>query len=192
MIATNETRERILDEAQNLVQTLGYDGFSFADVAGRVGLRKASIHHHFPTKVDLGVHLVARFRRDCSGRLAAVDPEGDPRARLDRFVGLFRETLALGRMCLCGVLSSGFAGLPDPVRSEVLAALGEMETWLARTIADGRDRGLFRASGSPQRQARVFLGGLEGGMLLARVHGDPERFEEAARALLDALLVPPR
>ncbi len=190
MIASNDTRDQILDQAQELVQTLGYDGFSFADVASRVGLRKASIHHHFPTKADLAVHLVARFRRDCSDRLAEVDPGADPGVRLDRFVGLFRDTLALGRMCLCGVLASGFVGLPEPVRAEVLAALGEMEAWLARAIADGRALGLFRPSGSPEQQARSFLGGLEGGMLLARVHGDPARFEESARGLLDALRAP--
>ncbi len=181
------TREQILDLAQGLVQTLGYDGFSFADVAGRVGLRKASIHHHFPTKADLGVELVARFRRDCSARLAALEAEADPGVRIDGFVSLFRETLQLGRMCLCGILASGSVGLPPSIRAEVLAAIAEMEAWLARAIAWGRALGRFRDSGTPEAEARFFLGGLEGALLLARVHGDPGRFEEAARGLLDAI-----
>ena len=186
------TREQILDQAQGLVQTLGYDGFSFADVADRVGLRKASIHHHFATKADLGVGLVSRFRRDCSTRLLGIDPGLDPIVQLAGFVGLFRETLEAGRMCLCGVLAAGFAGLPEPVRSEVQTAVGEMELWLARTIEQGRTSGAFRITGSPESQARFLLAGLEGAMLLSRLHNDLDRFEEVARALIEALRTPDR
>ena len=39
---------QILDAAQRMVQTRGYNGFSYADISDEVGLRKASIHHYFP------------------------------------------------------------------------------------------------------------------------------------------------
>lgn len=36
----------ILDVAQRLLQTRGYNGFSYMDVAGAVGIRSASLHRH--------------------------------------------------------------------------------------------------------------------------------------------------
>ena len=54
-----DTRAELLIQAETLVRGRGYAGFSYADLAEAVGIRKASIHHHFPTKVDLGAALVA-------------------------------------------------------------------------------------------------------------------------------------
>lgn len=49
-----DMREQILTSAQRLVQQRGFNGFSYADIADEVGIRKASLHHYFPTKTDLG------------------------------------------------------------------------------------------------------------------------------------------
>ena len=186
MVTNPNSRDRILEVAEGLVQTLGYDGFSYADVADRVGIRKASIHHHFPSKSDLGVELIEKFRRDCGSRLdslAATDPAG----RLEGYVGLFRETLRSGRMCLCGILAAGFANLSGELRTALIAALGDQETWLTRAVEDGQSGGSIRKDLSPEVLARNFLGGLEGALLLARVHDDPGRFESAVLGLIDGI-----
>ncbi len=183
-------RQRIMDHAQALVQTSGFDGFSFADVAGLVGIRKASIHHHFPTKADLGLRLIERFRGECRSRLAAIEADPDPTARLLGYIAMFRETLESGRMCLCGILAAGFGNLPDPIRVEVAAAFEEQVGWVARVIADGRDRGDFRPGGAALDQARSLVSGLEGAMLLARVQGETGHFESVARSLLGGLVAP--
>ena len=62
-----KTAEQILDVAQEMVRRQGYSAFSYADIAGRVGIRKASIHDHFPSKADLVQRLVQRYR-DMLGR----------------------------------------------------------------------------------------------------------------------------
>jgi AcrR family transcriptional regulator len=46
--------------AERLVQTRGINGFSYADVAGELGVTKASLHYHFPGKAELGVALINR------------------------------------------------------------------------------------------------------------------------------------
>ncbi len=40
----------ILDVAEQLAQTRGYNGFSYADIAAQLGVTKASLHYHFPLK----------------------------------------------------------------------------------------------------------------------------------------------
>lgn len=52
------TAQRILDTAQDLIRHRGYSAFSYADIADRVGIRKASIHYHFAAKEDLVLSLI--------------------------------------------------------------------------------------------------------------------------------------
>jgi TetR/AcrR family transcriptional repressor of nem operon len=47
-----------LDIAEQLVQTRGFNGFSYADIAAEIGISKASLHYHFPTKAMLGERLI--------------------------------------------------------------------------------------------------------------------------------------
>ena len=99
------------------------------------GIRKASIHHHFPTKGDLGVRLVERFREECREGFDRIDEMDDPRIRLREYVSLFRATMASGRLCLCGALSAGLISLPGPLRRAVVRGpLG------ARDVARRPDR----------------------------------------------------
>ena len=42
-----DTREKILNSAQGLIQTRSFHGFSFQDIANEVGIRKASLYHYF-------------------------------------------------------------------------------------------------------------------------------------------------
>jgi len=57
----SETAEQILDLAETLIQTRGYSAFSYQDIAEALGIRKASIHYHFPSKTDLGVAVIDRY-----------------------------------------------------------------------------------------------------------------------------------
>ena len=64
--------QRILDVAERLIQTRGFNGFSYADVSAAVGITKASLHYHFPTKADLGLSLVQRYQETFVEALAGL------------------------------------------------------------------------------------------------------------------------
>ncbi|MGL4461062.1 MAG: TetR/AcrR family transcriptional regulator [Planctomycetia bacterium] len=175
--------------AEFLLQTRGYDGFSYADLAKAVGLRKASIHHHFPTKSDLGIALIDRFAAACRQALTSLDAaHDDPRRRLAGYVAIFEATLAdRNRMCLCGILALNPAGLSDAMNLALRQAIALHETWLTATIAAGQKGGLLRGDADPAPLAASFFACLEGAMLLSRVHGDAARFQRSAEALLISL-----
>src|SRR3712207_8206920 len=50
MAASGGTAERIMDAAERRIRAAGYGGFSFRELAAEVGVKSASVHHHFPTK----------------------------------------------------------------------------------------------------------------------------------------------
>jgi len=69
-----DTKTDILDAGEALMKRAGYSGFSYADVAKRVNIRKASLHYHFPSKGDLARQAVARYPARMSNALSTIDP----------------------------------------------------------------------------------------------------------------------
>ena len=58
--------DEILEVGQELIQTVGYDGFSYRDIADRVGIKSASIHYYYPAKTDLACAAARKYRVDFS------------------------------------------------------------------------------------------------------------------------------
>lgn len=183
-----DTATQILDVAERLVQTRGYNGFSYADVAAEVGVTKASLHYHFAGKAELGAALIERYGGRFAESLASIDRGGgDSRAKLEAFAGIYSHVLRERRMCLCGMLAADYETLPKPMQKAVVRFFDETEAWLEDVIAEGTQRGELRISGSPHDAAQAILGGLEGAMLVARPYGDVKRFDVAASQLLESL-----
>src|SRR6201987_6515356 len=84
----SETAEQILELAEMLIQTRGYSAFSYQDIADSLGIRKASIHYHFPSKTDLGIAVVDRYVARFAAGLATIsaDPSQSAMAMLDYYV----------------------------------------------------------------------------------------------------------
>jgi TetR/AcrR family transcriptional repressor of nem operon len=183
------TRDRILDLAQRLIQSRGYNAFSFHDLAKELGIRTASIHYHFPTKADLGVALLQRYRDEFRTALSAISAAGGPPLRhLDGFAGLFERTFkADNQLCLCGMLSAEVASLPKAVAQEVQGFFTETERWLANVLATGRKTQSIIFAGSPRNQARMLLAMLEGAMVVARGMRRGAYFKGVARSYLTKL-----
>ena len=175
----DDTKERILDCTQALIQTRGYNGFSYRDVAAEVDIRSASIHYHFPKKADL---VAAVARRYASGFMAQLESAGKKGKELPGllavYAGLFRQAVAKDRrMCLCGILGAEGASLPAPVAAEAKRFFNANTEWLTRQFEDA-------AVDRPATEARLLLATLEGAMILAKVEDDVGVFDEVAEAAL--------
>ncbi len=177
-----DTRTRLLDIGLELVQTRGYNSFSFHDLAMRMGIKTPSVHYHFPTKADLGRALVQRHRQVLAEAFAHIDAdEPDAWKRLQLYAQVFRSTLRNGhRMCLGGMLAIDYQTLPADLVAEVQGFFEDNELWLARTLRVGRKAGVVVFVPSATEVARTLFAALEGAMLAARAFGDFSRFDTAA------------
>src|SRR4051812_33701446 len=183
-----DTAARILDVAERLVQVQGFNAFSYADVAAEVQIRKASLHHHFPTKAALGQALITRYRSRFSRSLADIHVgSSDARARLKAYARLYTGVLRKRRMCLCGVLAADFETLPGPMRQGVVGFFRDNEAWLAGVLEEGRRQKTLQFQGPAATLAAFVVSSLEGAMLLARSYGRVERFEAVVKKLLGDL-----
>ena len=180
---------RILDAAERLCQVRGFNGFSFRDLAGIVGIRSASIHYHFPTKADLGKALIVRYRHKMEAVLGEIErKESTIAGRLKRFVMFLREVLRdENRLCLCGILAAEAGTLSEEMKVEVRRFFDGCEQWLAKELKVGRDQGELCFTGAPAAAARTILSTLEGAMITARAFGDDRRLAESAQWMLSQL-----
>lgn len=167
-----------MEVAQELLQSKGFHAFSYADIAERVGIRKASIHYYFASKNDLGEALISHYRDVFSKARALIDETHElSLARLEAYAELYRNALAQdNRMCLCGMLAADFMTLPEAIQTEVRAFMSENATWLAQTLEDARVNKEVSFAGAAQQEAELLLSGLEGGMLVARSLDGVEQF----------------
>ena len=185
--ATTETgtRTRILDAAERLVQTRGFNGFSYADVASELGVTKASLHYHFPGKAELGEALIARYTERFAAELERLDADGlAPSAKLAAYASLYAAVLREDRMCLCGMLAAEYETLPTTMRAAILGFFDHNQGWLRAVMEEGRADRSMSFDGTADDGAQTILGGLEGAMLVARPYRDVGRFEAAATRLI--------
>jgi TetR/AcrR family transcriptional regulator, transcriptional repressor for nem operon len=179
----------ILDVAERLAQTRGYNGFSYADIAAQLGVTKAGLHYHFPSKASLGRALIDRYRAIFGTALDAIDDQtGSPDKKLKKYAGLYASVLSNDRMCLCGMLAAEYATLPAPMQQALKSFFDANERWLTGVLKDGLKAGIFSFREPANERARVLLGALEGAMLVARSYGNARRFQAAATYVLADLV----
>ncbi len=177
--APTEIVTRIIDSAQELVQSRGYNAFSFRDLAARVGIKSASVHYYFPTKGDLAQALVVRYRAQFGAHLRRIeDGNGTAPAQLSEYFELIYGSFASNNLiCLCGMLATDAASLPPAARAEVRGFFSDNEAWLGQLLQRGADE--FRFEGEAKPLAASMFAAIQGAMLSAYTFGEPERLREA-------------
>lgn len=184
------TSEKILDVAQSLVVSGGYNGFSYADISDAIGIRKASIHHHFPSKAELVGVLVERYTQRAEAGLKALREQiPDPAEQLRAYLNYWQSCIAdaSAPFCVCAMLASEIEMLPEDVASRVRGHFENLADWMTSTLEAGAKRSLFRLERSPAEEAQILLALVHGAMLSARTFGDTGLFIAIVGPHLDRL-----
>jgi TetR/AcrR family transcriptional repressor of nem operon len=173
------TAEQILEAAERRVRNNGYNAVSFRELAEDVSVKSASVHYHFPTKADLGVALVKRYRERFFEELKARSASASPRQKLKAFVAAYRDALDTGKaICLCGILGAEANGLPKSVSRAVRSFFEANIAWVEATLDDGS------LSDTPRDDAAAMVAALQGALILAASLDDLSVYDAAARRML--------
>lgn len=184
------TSDEILASARVLIMNGGYNGFSYADIAETVGIRKASIHHHFPSKVDLVRTLVKRYREDAEAGFNGLEQSvSDPLDLLKVYAGHWAKCIedASRPFCVCALLASELPALPADVATEVQGFFRFLSKWIISVMERGSRDGSMKLTNAPQIEGEAFLAKIHGAMLSARVYGSAEVFALVLDAEIDRL-----
>lgn len=183
-----DTRAELLLQAEILVRGRGYSGFSYGDLAETVKIRKASIHHHFPTKTDLALALVAAYDARYDAALDAILAGADDAvARIEAYGRLYLGGVEDDLGCLCAVLAVERDALPEALRASIVRFFEKHIAWLERVLAQGLADGSVRRGSPPGATARLIVATLEGALLLERVLAGAAGFRDTLSALCESL-----
>lgn len=186
------TAERILDVAQSLIVAGGYNGFSYADISDAIGIRKASIHHHFPTKAELVSALVDRYRQETELGLRSLrEQSASPVDQLQSYVNFWQGCIQDASLpfCVCAMLAGEMPMLPDAVAARVRGHFDHLAGWLTSVLQAGADQHLFHLSKRPDEEAQMLMASVHGAMLSARALDDPGLFAAIVKPQIARLLV---
>ena len=167
------TRRKILDLAENLLQQLGYNGFSYHHLSSALGIKNAAIHYHFPSKEDLGMEIIDRtkdrFHKWINHPENRILPAKD---QLDWFIKIYQYNLHTGnRVCLIGALATDYYTLPPTMQNAINQLSGDIQKWVARVLDSGRQSGDFQFEGSCQDKSVCLISSLTGSLQLTRLMG---------------------
>ena len=184
-LATGSTREQILAVARSLIETRSYLGFSFQDVADAIGIRKASLYHHFPTKEALGIAVIREatqlFKNWEAARVRA------PKDALESYFRMYRNTLKAGSgMCPAGALTPGWDCINDELRQAVQELRNTQVLWLTGVLGALAPAGHKKGASAASLAAYVFSV-CQGALLASRMTGRAEDFDEAIAQLRSSL-----
>ncbi|MCK8516616.1 TetR/AcrR family transcriptional regulator [Methylonatrum kenyense] len=187
MSAARSTRKRILDAAAELFQRRGFSGFSYQHIAAQLGVRNAAIHYHFPSKADLGVALLSRYRDSFRWWTEQVERQGlTPAQKVARFLELESRYCLEGKVCPLGVVCVEFENVTQAVQAEAAGLAADLETWLAAVLEEGRRAQDIRLEGASRAVAVAILAQLQGGLQLARLRGS-RHFQDVLQQVRDGL-----
>ncbi|HVW78147.1 MAG TPA: TetR/AcrR family transcriptional regulator [Alloacidobacterium sp.] len=189
-----ETAERILDAANALLIDRGYSAFSYADIAETVQIRKASIHHHFPTKAGLVVAALRRHRARITEGMKALDNQVEnPLGRIRNYFKYWEGCIEGQTMSFCigALLGAEMPSLPAEIQAEVRLHFSMLTDWFERTLKAGTRAGALRLQGTVATEAQMLIAVLHGAMLSARATGNCDLFRSLSQAALQRIS-PPR
>jgi len=113
------TQQKILIEAEDLIQRFGFFGLSLQDLADRIQIRKPSLYAHYESKEDLGVSIIRDYERRFRKWMERLKLES-PDVKLQEFYKLLEGYLNAGKVCPNSSLSLEGARLPEAMNTGFL------------------------------------------------------------------------
>jgi TetR/AcrR family transcriptional regulator, transcriptional repressor for nem operon len=186
----SDTAERILDAANALLIDRGYAAFSYADIAEAVKIRKASIHHHFPTKAGLVVAVLQRHRARTAAGMESLDQQfTSPTARLKHYFKYWEGCIETNTVsfCIAALLGAELPSLPEDVQREVRLHFSLLTEWFEKTLKAASRTHELRLPGSIATEAQILIAVMHGAMLSARAAKDSKLFRSVTHASFQRL-----
>jgi len=167
------TKQQIVSLSANMLRERGFDGFSYLDISREMGITKASVHHHFPKKEDLGLALCEWTRDWLIQGLEYFDKKGVSNwNKLERYLSAaMKHTLTDHKICPISAFYGDLNKLPESIKS-ALKLLDDIEMeWMTQVMTKGMEQGEFVEQKDPQALAALFIFSCKGALFYARLHG---------------------
>jgi TetR/AcrR family transcriptional regulator, transcriptional repressor for nem operon len=183
-----DTKDRLVMTAMRLFSEKGYESASVSDILRAAGANSGSLYHFFPTKQDLLMEVLRRYRDGIGPMLLAPAWEGvaDPIERVFALLGRYREAL-VGSDCFYGCPIGNLAlelHEPDPPVRDLIAV--NFDGWVKAIEGCYIEAGSQLPDDLDRNGLAIFtLTTMEGGVMQARTHRRIDAFDRSVAMLRD-------
>ena len=165
------TRTDIIDLAEQLIRSKGFNAFSYADISGPLGIKNAAVHYHFPSKAALGTAVINRTREAFEANTLEWGKQTPPQ-QLNAFIGIYTSSQQKDLVCFMGALGPAYDTLPQPMQEALTEASEEIRSWLRNVLSTGLEAGDFHFTETVEARADLIIGSLLSSLILHRVTKD--------------------
>jgi AcrR family transcriptional regulator len=185
MTKGQDTKERILDEALDLVSTVGIEGLSIGELAKATEMSKSGLFAHFNSKEDLQLEVLRTGTTHFIETVvspALREPRGEPRVRALFERWLVWETLRTGG---CPFMAATFEldDRPGRLRDALETTQRQWIDTLTTAILIAMDEGHFHSEIDADQLAYEIYGVFMAFHLYHRLLRDPDARHRATDAL---------
>ncbi len=185
-----QTRERIVQAAAQIVAEKGAVAISLDDVGALAPASRSQLYHYFDDKADLVRTVVdATATAVLGGQDELLDGVSDMTGIeqwMDALVAIQVEREGHGG-CPLGSLAGQLAERDPQARSALADGLGRWQERIRASLESLRTNGVLRPNADPSALAATTLMLIQGGLLLTQVRRDPGQLRSALDAALDLL-----
>ncbi|WP_299002215.1 TetR/AcrR family transcriptional regulator [uncultured Shewanella sp.] len=159
-------QEQILDAAESYIRSGGYNSFNFSALAAKLNINTEEIEHYFPTKSELSIAVVLRYRLAVNDALEKISQDYTSiEERLYHYANFFERAIIIdNKICPCTILGAEIDALPSEIQSEVKQFFIDNINWLSVAI--------FADQKNAKLSAQQLIASLDGAALLAKLLGD--------------------
>jgi TetR/AcrR family transcriptional regulator, transcriptional repressor for nem operon len=183
-----ETRQRIVDAAADLVFEQGVAHTTIEDVRAAADVSSSQLYHYFDDKPAL-VRAVIEHQADTivdGQETFDLSSLTGLRAWRDWVIEHQRELNCRGG-CPIGSLGSELAETDPEARAQVATGFKRWETTIQSGLREMHARGRLAPDADPDTLALALLAALQGGLLLTQIERDTKPLEAALDAMLELI-----
>lgn len=183
----NDTKTKILDTAEDLIQHVGVNAMSYKHIAEAVGIRKASIHHHFSQKEKLVNELLERCQISYGEQYKDIvrSDENAP-TKLQQLALVYERGVSAGRICLVGSMSSDRNTLHGDSCKILDTTIQKTITTFTEVFEQGKRESSLSFTESSEEAASAYFSFLVGAQIIALSLNGVEGFRKSVRVIIDA------
>ncbi len=179
-----DTKGQALEIAKKQLQTKGFNGFSFQDIADTLGIKKASLHYYFSSKEDLALEIMHSYETgfaEWSKKTASFAPE----KRLEKWFNLFfRLAEDDHKICPVGALCTDLDIFSKSTRSKILQFHERQRDWIQENLKQGQDSKAYKADLKIEPTSDLIMSSIQGALQIARLKKNPQLVKHVAKQLM--------
>ena len=167
-------KEQIIKTTRNKLHTKSYNSISYKEISDELGIKKASLYHHFPSKEELGLVTLQNYRAHINNLIKKTDEyTNDPWIKLKGYLRYFSQLRENeDKICIGGVLTVEYNTLPESIQKELKGLFEDHFTWLVKILKDGKEKNIFFFDEDPYDVAIGIEAKIQGALILSRLLGN--------------------